>query len=62
VTALVMHRMIATILNGQCHAAVLGASQRVKHQVVATQEILQVQVQVQVQRLCLQVTKLLEVT
>jgi len=55
-----MHRMIATILNGQCHAAVLGASQRVKHQVVATQEILQAQAQVH--RLSLQVTKLLEVT
>jgi hypothetical protein len=57
---LVMHQMIATIRNGQCHAAVLAASQPVKHQVVVTQEILRVQVQVQHQ--CQQVTKSQEVT
>lgn len=55
-----MHQMIATIRNGLCHAAVPGASQLVKLQVVATREILQVQVQVQ--HLSLQVTKLLEGT
>lgn len=53
-----MHQMIATIRNGQCHAAVLGVSQLAKVQVVATREILQVQVQ----HLSLRVTKLLEVT
>jgi len=55
-----MHQMIATIRNGQCLAAVLEVSQLVKVQVVATQETLQVQVQVQ--HLSLRVTKLLEVT
>lgn len=55
-----MHQMTATTRNGQCHAAVLGASQLVKDQVVATREILQVQVQVQ--HLSLRVIKLLEVT
>jgi hypothetical protein len=57
---LVMHRMIATIRSGQCHAAVQEVSRLVKHQVVVTQAIRRVQVQVQ--HLSLQVTKLLEVT
>lgn len=56
---LVMHQMIATIRNGPCHAAVLEASQPVKHQVAVTLEILQVQVQVLHQ--CLQVTRSPEV-